>query len=306
VGIHTSTGAARPRGRLDPRLYQIGCLAGLLAYGLTVLDFGVGPAQCLLTLGTAVLTQYALGRWRGLAFEPRSALISGLSLCLLLRTNHLYLAFAASFASIASKFLLRAGGKHVFNPTNFGLVALLGTTGAVWVSPGQWGSAAFFAFLMACLGGLVVNRAARADVTFAFLLSYAGLLFARALWLGDPLSIPLHQLQSGALLLFAFFMVSDPRTTPDTRAGRVLFAAAVALGAAWVQFRLFRTNGLLWSLFACSLLVPLLDRLLPGPRYRWNVKGDVHDAPLAARPDPAPALPPAGRLRLLRVLRREG
>ena len=92
-------------------------------------------------------------------------------------------------------------------------------TGQVWVSPGQWGNVAFFAFLMACLGGLVVNRAARSDVTFAFIAFYMTLVFGRSLWLGEPLAIPLHRLQSGALLLFTFFMISDPRTTPNSRAG---------------------------------------------------------------------------------------
>jgi Na+-translocating ferredoxin:NAD+ oxidoreductase RnfD subunit len=84
------------------------------------------------------------------------------------------------------------------------------------------------------------------------------------------LTIPLHRLESGALLLFSFFMISDPKTTPDSRAGRVLFAALVACGAWYVQFRLFRTNGLLWSLAACSMAVPLIDRLLPGVRYVWS------------------------------------
>ncbi len=115
-----------------------------------------------------------------------------------------------------------------------------------------------------------MHRAARADVTFAFLVAYAGLLVARSLWLGEPLSIPLHRLQSGALLLFAFFMISDPKTTPDSRAGRVLFAILVAWGAWYIQFRLFRTNGLLWSLAGFSLLVPIIDWLLPGSRYDWR------------------------------------
>ena len=44
----------------------------------------------------------------------------------------------------------------------------------------------------------------------------------------------------------------------------------MAFGGWYVQFRLFRTNGLLWSLAACSLLVPVLDRLLPGTRFRWT------------------------------------
>jgi Na+-transporting NADH:ubiquinone oxidoreductase subunit NqrB len=254
---------------LDPRLFQIAALAGLLAYGLLRLDLDVRLPRALLILATVLITQYACTRaWRLPAFDPRSALISGLSLCLLLRTPYAVVAAAGAVLAVAGKFVVRIHGKHVFNPTNFALVALL-LTGQAWVSPGQWGSAATLGFFVACVGGLVVNRAARSDVTVAFLLAYGGLVFARSLWLGEPMAIPLHRLESGALLIFAFFMISDPRTTPDHRAARVLFACLVALGAATIQFRLFRTNGLLWSLAAASPLVPVLDRLLPGARHRW-------------------------------------
>jgi Na+-transporting NADH:ubiquinone oxidoreductase subunit NqrB len=272
----------------DPRLYQILLLASLLVYGVVRLDFEIGAGRALLLLATALLAQLACTRlWRLPAFDPKSALISGLSLCLLLRTNSAALAAAAAAAAIASKFVLRVRGKHVFNPTNFGLVALMLATGRVWVSPGQWGNAAFFAFLMACLGGLVVNRAARSDVTYAFLASYLGVVFGRALWLGQPMAIPLHQLGSGAFLLFAFFMISDPKTTPDSRAGRILFALLVALGAGFVHFVLYRPNGLLLSLAFLAPLVPLLDRLLPGARYAWRA------APAAispSSPSPTPSL----------------
>lgn len=267
----------RPSGRWDPRLYQIATLAGLLAYGVVGLDLEVQTLNAAAILATVLATQWAAAQLTGLArFDPRSALISGLSLCLLLRTNDVALAVVAAGVAIASKFVLRVGGKHVFNPTNFALVAMP-LTGQVWVSPGQWGSGIVFAFLLASAGGLVVNRAARADVTLAFLACHAALLTARSLWLGEPLAIPLHRLENGALVLFAFFMISDPRTTPDSRAGRIAFAALVALGAYAWQFMLFRPNGLLWSLAVCSLAVPVLDRLRPGPRYQW-------------RPVPLPAL----------------
>ena len=255
----------------DPRWYQIAVLAGLLGWGLFRLQFDLRAPQVMVTLAAALLAQLACTRIARLpAFDPKSALISGLSLCLLLRTDTLALAAVAAIAAIAGKFALRVDGKHVFNPTNFGITALLALGLPVWVSPGQWGSVAFFAFLMACLGGLVVNRAARGDVTLAFLCAWAAILFGRALWLGQRAAIPLHQLESGALLLFAFFMISDPKTTPRSRAGRILFAALVACGAASVQFLMYRTNGLLWSLVALSPLVPLIDRLLPGPRYEWS------------------------------------
>jgi Na+-translocating ferredoxin:NAD+ oxidoreductase RnfD subunit len=188
--------------------------------------------------------------------------------------------------------VVRVGGKHVFNPTNVALVALLASGAPVWVSSGQWGNAAWFAFAIFCAGLLVVTRAARADVTLGFLAAWALLLFARALWLGQRTAVPLHMLGSGALLLFAFFMISDPKTTPDSRAGRLLFAALVATGAGVVSFVLYRPNGLLWSLALLSPLVPLIDRVLPGTHYTWNraaarpepVKsGEIHEAIAGSR-----------------------
>jgi enediyne biosynthesis protein E5 len=271
----------------DPRLYQIGTLAALLVYGIGWLDFDITAGRVVLLLATVLATQWIGDRLTGgrapFRLSVRSALISGLSLCLLLRTSDARLAALAAVVTIAGKFLIRVNGKHLFNPTNGGIVAMLLLTRQVWVSPGQWGAAAFFAFLMACAGSIVVNRAARSDVTFAFIACYCALLFGRSLYLGEPLTIPFHRLESGALLLFAFFMISDPKTTPDSRIGRVLFAALVAAGAWYVQFRLFRTNGLLWSLAACSTVVPLIDWIAPGSRYAWT-------APARSTPEIGPAL----------------
>jgi Na+-transporting NADH:ubiquinone oxidoreductase subunit NqrB len=260
-------------------------LASLLAYGMLRLDFEIAAGRAATLLMTTLLTQYVCSRVsRVPTFDPRSAWISGLSLCLLLRTNSDSLAILAAIVTIASKFVIRFNGKHVFNPTNFGIVAMMLLTGDVWVSPGQWGNVAFFAFLMACLGGLVVNRAARSDVTYAFIFFYMVLVFGRSAWMGEPMTIPIHRLQSGALLLFTFFMISDPKTTPDSRPGRILFALLVAYGAWYVQFRLFRTNGVLWSLVLFSMMVPLIDKLLPGTRYQWAGADRGRPSSLAFRP----------------------
>ncbi len=262
---------ARRQHRLrDPRLYQIAVLSSLALYGILALDLEIQPANALAMLGTVLICQWLFTRALSLPrFDGRSPLISGLSLCLLLRTENLALAVTAAAVTIAGKFLIRSRGKHVFNPTNFGLVVMMLVTDAVWVSPGQWGSAAFLGFLLAGIGGLVVHRAERGDVTWAFLAAYSLLLFGRAAWLGDPWSIPLHQLQSGAFLVFAFFMISDPKTTPDTRPGRILYAMLVASMAVFIQFGLYRPNALIWSLAGCATLVPVIDRWLPGKRYQW-------------------------------------
>jgi Na+-transporting NADH:ubiquinone oxidoreductase subunit NqrB len=278
----------------DPRHYQIAILAGLLLYGTFGLGFDITPGRSALVLGSALLTQWVCERVAGLeAFEPRSALISGLSLCLLLRTGEPGLAVLAAILAVSSKFTVRVRGKHVFNPTNVAIALVVLGTGRAWVSPGQWGDSAFFVFLMASVGGLVVWRALRSDVALAFLLAWGALLLGRALWLGDPLAIPLHQLKSGSLLLFAFFMISDPKTTPNARLTRVVFGALVATAAFYLQFVLYRpSGGLILALFALSPLVPVFDLLWPGPRYDWpgSSKGARHASDLLGRPGLRPGL----------------
>jgi Na+-translocating ferredoxin:NAD+ oxidoreductase RnfD subunit len=95
-------------------------------------------------------------------------------------------------------------------------------------------------------------------------------MFGRALWLGDPLSIPLHQMQNGALLIFAFFMISDPKTTPDARIGRVIYAAFVASVAYFIQFVLYEPSAPVLALIVCAPVVPAIDALFRGQNYRWD------------------------------------
>lgn len=257
--------------RIDPRYYQISILSLLLLYGLFFLEFEIRLSNAIAILFIAQITQYCFTRLLDLPkFDPRSALISSLSLCLLLRTDTMLLAVLASFIAIGSKFVIRWNNKHIFNPTNFALVIMILMFDSAWVSSGQWGRDLLFVFLIACLGMIVINRSRRSDITLAFLGFYALMIFGRAIWLGDPLTIPLHQLQSGALLIFAFFMISDPMTTPNSRTGRILFAALVTIGAGYVQFILYQPNGVLYALVGCCLLTPVIDRLLPGEKFQWK------------------------------------
>ena len=268
--------------KIDPRYFQIAALGTLLFYGCTSLGFEIDALQITLTLMTAIGVQVLLASLTrtNSPFDVRSALITGLSLCLLLRTNTAWYAVVAAAVAILSKFVFRLRGKHLFNPANFGLVILLLTGPRIaWCSAGQWGSAAVLTFLFVCLGLLVVHRARRADISFAFLVGYALLLFGRSAYLGEPWTIPWHRLQSGALLLFAFFMISDPRSTPNSWLGRLIFAWLVVLGAGFIQFGLNRPNGLFFSLALFSLLVPLIDWLFPAVRYEWSL---LTHAPSAA------------------------
>ncbi len=264
----------------DPRYFQIAVLTTLLTFGVGILDFGIHWQNAVAILLTAQATQFIGTRLAGLPrFDPMSALITSLSLTLLLRTDLVVLACAAAVIAIGSKFVVRVKGKHVFNPANVALVSLMLLSDHAWVSSGQWGSAAIGAFGLACLGYLVLTRAKRAETTIAFLGFYGALLFGRALWLGDPLSIPMHQLQNGALLIFAFFMISDPKTTPNAAPGRIVFAAVVAAIAFIIQFSYYQPNGPILALILSAPLVPAIDALLQGTHYRWekpDARGSTH------------------------------
>ena len=255
----------------DPRYYQIAVLGTLVAYGVLALDFGIRLENAIAIVITALLVQFAGTKAVRLPrFDPLSPVITSLSLTLLLRTDMISVAALAALVAIASKFLVRVRGKHIFNPANVAIVTLMLSTDHAWISSGQWGSAAIGAFALASLGSIVLTRAKRAETTLGFLASYALLLFGRALWLGDPLTIPVHQLQNGALLVFAFFMISDPKTTPDTAIGRLLYSMLVAGVAFAIQFVLYQPHGPILALIATAPLVPVIDYLFRGTVYRWN------------------------------------
>jgi enediyne biosynthesis protein E5 len=253
-----------------PRYFQIGALSCLLAVNMTLIEFGARPVPSIVAIGSALLAQWACTRLAGLPqLDLRSPLITGLSLSLLLRADAIWLYAAAAVIAITSKFVLRINGKHIWNPAGFAIVVLLLASNGVWISPGQWGTEVWFAALTGCLAILVLSAARRADIAVFFFASHALLLLARAWWLGDPLAIPLHQSQSGSLLIFTFFMISDPRTAPDSALGRFLFAFAVALLAHYMAFFMQLRPALYFALIILSPITLMIDRLIPAERYTW-------------------------------------
>jgi enediyne biosynthesis protein E5 len=259
----------------DPRLFQILALGSLLAYGIGVLEFDQAPVNVGVLILTALAAQIGFGLVldRPRAFDLLSPLVTALSLSLILRTGRLELYALAAVLAIGSKFLIRCDGKHVFNPANFAIVAIVMATGDAWVSPGQWGRETLLMFAFAGLGMLVLSRAKRIDVALTFLGSYAALILLRAAYLGDPLAIPIQQLHSGALLLFAFFMITDPKTTPDHRPARLAYAVAVAAIAFALQYQAYMPVGVMYALFLAAPFVPLIDRATAHPgatRFNWS------------------------------------
>lgn len=271
------------RRRVDARWLQIGFLGTLLLFGVLIRDFALHWEQVALAFAAGIGAQAFWIRALGLKnVGYLSALVTCLGTSILVRADSLWVHPLLAALAMSSKFVIRYRGKHLYNPANLAVILAIAAVPGAWASPGQWGSDVLIGLWFVALGITVTTSAKRFDIAWMFLACYVGLLVLRLLLLGQSETVLLHQLGSGALLLFTFFMISDPMTTPNRRFMRFFYAALVALLAFAWQFVLFQPNGLLWSLFILTPLVPFLDRLMPAPKHQWRPPAVAVPAPPAA------------------------
>jgi len=263
--------AAREILPKDARVFQILFLALLLTTGVLLRDFSLHPLQMALAFAAGLAAQ---AFWlKRLGLQQRgflSAIVTCCGLSLLLRSDTMWAHPLVAALAMSSKFVLRIHGKHLYNPANLGVIAAIILIPGTWVSPGQWGNDLALAVWLLMLGTIVTTRARRLDISWVFLGAFLGLVALRIVLLGQSWAIWWHQLGNGALLLFTFFMISDPMTIPNRRGPRIAYALIVAAAAIAWQYLLFRPNALIWALFLATPLVPLLDRLFPGEGFSWR------------------------------------
>jgi len=253
----------------DPRYYQLMVQGSLLVWGIFYLGFSLSSMDVIAVWCGALILQFLLTQQYQLAFNPLSAINSSMSILLLLQTSHLvYLLLAIVFA-IASKFFIRYNNRHIFNPSNFGIVLVLLISDVTWLASGQWGQSMWWGLLLLGFGLIFFIGVSRLLSSLSFLAVFALLITLRAFFLGDPWVIPLHQLQNGALLIFTFFMLSDPMTTPNSALGRILFGTLVAITAWILQFVYYIPNAFLYALVLSSPFVIFINRITWGTAYRW-------------------------------------
>ncbi|MBD2559643.1 MULTISPECIES: RnfABCDGE type electron transport complex subunit D [Nostoc] len=259
----------------DIRDYQILFLGLFLVLGIGTRDWTLRPELIGVAIATSLATQWILSLVTGKEqmANLRSALITSLGLGLLLRADHWTTMAIAAVIAIASKFIFQVGDKHFFNPTNFGIISALILTPDAWVSPGQWGEEWWYGLLFAGTGGMILQRVGRWDTTAAFLGSYSLLEAIRNLWLGWTWDVYWHRLMSGSLLLFALFMITDPRSIPNSRIGRVVWAICIAGLTFILRNYFFVSTAVFWALFALAPLTILFDVLWLAPRFAWQ-EGD--------------------------------
>jgi Na+-transporting NADH:ubiquinone oxidoreductase subunit NqrB len=283
----------------DIRDYQILFLSLFLILGIGTRDWTLRPELIVVAIATCVSTQWFLSTVKsqqslvksqellvksqestvisqeslandtGQKTNIRSSLITALGLSLLLRADDWTTMALAGFVAIGSKFVFKVGDKHFFNPANAGIICALLLTPDAWVSPGQWGDDWWYGLLFMGTGGMILKRVGRWDTTAAFLLTYAVMEAIRNLWLGWTWDVYWHRLMSGSLLLFALFMVTDPRSIPNAQIGRVIWAMCIAILTFILRNYFFVSTAVFWALFALAPLTILLDTLWKAPRFSW-------------------------------------
>jgi enediyne biosynthesis protein E5 len=255
----------------DARLFQIVFLGSFLTVGVLLRDFSVQLTQVGLVFLTALLTQrFWIHRLGIVHVGYLSAIVTCFGLSILVRADNLWVHPLLATLAISSKFVLRIDNNHVFNPANLAAVLAAYVMPGAWLSPGQWGQSWMLAAWFFALGTIVTTKARRIDIGLMFLLAFAALLTARVLYLGQNPLIIWHQMQNGVLLLFAFFMISDPMTTPRHAKVRIAYACAVAMLAFTWQFYFFKPHGPVLALFLLSFLVPWLNRIAPANKFQWQ------------------------------------
>ena len=256
----------------DPRYFQILYLGSFLLYGVSYLGWDTALPRYLALFGAAVATQLAFSYFTTKKYSSiKSALITALGLCLLLKTGSIETAVLAAVIAISTKFILKVKNKHIFNPANIGIVTAILLSNDAWVSPGQWGSSVVLWFLVGAAGLMMILKVGRMDTSITFLAVFGGLLFLRqVVYLGWEPSVWLHQMSNGTLLLFAFFMITDPMTTPNHTCARIIWSGALGVALFIASNFLYVQTAAVWLLFMISPFTPFFDRLFQAKKYAWS------------------------------------
>ena len=196
------------------------------------LSFGILESYPRLLLAIAasfaaeiVLHHLVVGGWRNMS----SAYISGISVGILIRSPFLWPYALCAMISIASKYVLRYKGQHLWNPSNFGVVALLLLApGSVAVLSIQWGNNMWAMLVIWIVGSVSIWRLRRFHICATYVLSFLLFAWIRSMITGDPLLAEISPITGPMYQLFVFFMITDPKTTVHSKRGQYLVAFLIA------------------------------------------------------------------------------
>jgi Na+-translocating ferredoxin:NAD+ oxidoreductase RnfD subunit len=204
-------------------------------------SFGILEAyrQTAVAIVTAIATELVLGRATyGKWPHPASAYISGISVGILVRSPFIWPFFFASFISIVSKYVLRLNGRHLWNPSNLGVSAVLFLAPhTVTLLSIQWGNNVWPMAVIWLLGFAIVWRVGRLHVSATYVVSFVVLAFVRSAITGVPWQAVLAPITGPMYQLFIFFMVTDPKVSVRSKRGQALVVVAVAIVEALLRLQ---------------------------------------------------------------------
>jgi Na+-transporting NADH:ubiquinone oxidoreductase subunit NqrB len=235
--IDAPPGEARPSSRwtrffsLDNRFLAPALITCILLGSQLTFGMLESWTQTLLAIGAAIACELILGKLMVSKFPHlASAYISGISVGILIRSPFLWPYALCAVLSIASKYVLRWNQRHLWNPSNFGVSAMLFLYPAAVAGLSiQWGNNLWPMLVIWCLGSLTILRLKRFHICLTYAVSFVLFSAVRSLITDTRLLTNVAPLTGPMYQLFVFFMITDPRTTVSTKSGRCLVAFLVAL-----------------------------------------------------------------------------
>jgi Na+-translocating ferredoxin:NAD+ oxidoreductase RnfD subunit len=282
----------------DPRLHVASVIISVHVLGQVGLGFWVSVPQILAAILTCWIIEVVITFRQAKAFVwPASAMLTGSGVALILRvvgtantdpwaTDGWQIFAVVAGLSLLSKYVIKYRGSHVFNPSNLGLVVAFLVLGSTRVEPLDFWWAPLnppmlLAYAAIVGGGLLITRRLKLLVLAAsFWLTLAvglGVLAASghcivARWSFGPVCGADYLrviLTSPELMIFLFFMITDPKTVPSGRVGRVVFGVLVAVTSTLLMApqadEWWTKVALLTGLVAVCAARPIVDRLVPAP-----------------------------------------
>lgn len=221
---------ARAPFRFDRRLATLILITSVLL--AAHLSFGILESykSILLAIGAAFLAEALLARAVG-GKPPHlaSAYMTGISVGILIRSPAFWPFALTSTISVTSKYVLRLKGRHLWNPSNFGICAML-FLAPFAVAPliVQWGNNLWPMLAVWVLGFVTLWRVKLLHISATYVVSFFAFAFLRSLLTGAPFLAEVAPITGPMYQLFIFFMITDPVTTVSSAAGRSLVAFLIA------------------------------------------------------------------------------
>jgi enediyne biosynthesis protein E5 len=201
-------------------------LAGHLTFGILE-----SYQKTLLAIVTSIATELVLGhiflrKW----LHPASAYITGISVGILVRSPAFWPYALCAAVSIMSKYVLRIKGRHIWNPSNFGISVLLFLAADTVASLSiQWGNYLWPMIVIWLLGSAIIWRLHRFHITGIYVVSFIAFAFLRSWMTGSPWQSEIAPITGPMYQLFIFFMITDPKTTVRSKSGQCIVVFLVAL-----------------------------------------------------------------------------